>query len=149
MVKNMKLEVDKNKKRAANYIRYLFRVRSETFRSERWNCILRAGRLKVVRQYQLEPTDYIIMECFLLPEELPSKVSICLAVRKNWHLLSEANTEVSVAFDIAELPPAISSIKDYLKRLSRLLNHIKLWSRVRLFIAKRIRKPGDQFLDRE
>jgi hypothetical protein len=127
----MRLKVDKNKKWVADYIRYLFRLRSETFEPERWNCIVRAGQLKVARRCQLEPTDQIIMDCFLLPQELPSRVSIYLAVRENWQILSEANVEVPVAFDVSGPPSTTSNIKDYLRRLSRLLNHVKLRKRVR------------------
>jgi hypothetical protein len=141
----MRLKEDKNKKRVANYIRYLFRLRFKTFKPERWNCILRADQLKVVRRCQLEPTDYIIMDCFLLPEDLPSKVSIYLAVRKNWQVLSEANIEVPIAFDGAGSPSATSN---NLRWLSRLMNLIKLPSRVRSFIAKRIRKSNSCLLRR-
>ena len=139
----MRLKVDKNKKWVADYILHLFRLRFETFQSERWNCIVRADQLKVVRRYQLGPTDHIIMDCFLLPQELPSKVSIYLAVQKNWYILSEANIDVPVAFDGAGSPSATSNIKDYLRWLSRLVNHIKLSNRVRSFIVKRIRRSDN------
>jgi len=139
----MRLKVDKNKKWVANYIRHLFRLRFETFKPERWNCIVRAGQLKVVGRCQLEPTDHIIMDCFLLSEELPSKVSIYLAVRQNWQILSEANIDVPSTFDVAGSPSATSNIKDYLRRLSRLVNHVKLRNKVRSFIAKRIRRSDN------
>ena len=139
----MWLKEDKNKKWVANYIRHLFRLRFETFKSERWNCIVRADQLKVMRRCQLEPTDYIIMDSFLLPQELPSKVSIYLAVRKNWSILSETYIEAPVAFDGAGSPWSMSNIKYYLRWLGWLVNHIKLPNRVRSFMVKRIRRADN------
>jgi hypothetical protein len=86
--------------RMANHIRCLFAKRPETLGARRWNCTLRKKRLFVIRPSTKEPSDQVIMDCFLKSEQLPSWRSTYIAVRKNWNALVEANIDIPEKYNI-------------------------------------------------
>ena len=81
-------------------IRQLFALRPEAFTVTSWDCALKDGQLIVKRPFSREPTDRVIMHCFLETGQLPSLFSTYLAVRKDWQVLGEANIDVSGRFDV-------------------------------------------------
>jgi hypothetical protein len=74
-----------------NHIRSLFAERNETFRATNWNCVLRDGRLVVIRSFLKEPTDLLIMAAILDSDRLPSWYATYVAVTKNWSLILKAD----------------------------------------------------------
>jgi hypothetical protein len=74
-----------------NYVRGLFAARNETLRATRWNCVLRDGRLLVVRAFFKQPADVLIMTALLDCDRLPSWYETYVAVSRNWQLLAKAN----------------------------------------------------------
>ncbi|MFX0197506.1 MAG: hypothetical protein ACFFCW_15390 [Candidatus Hodarchaeota archaeon] len=119
------------------YIRHLFRLRSETFRPSSWDCVLRDGRLMLIRSFTKEPHDQVIIHCFLKTGHLPSLLSTYLAVRKNWQVLGKANFEVSRGFDIDSPLLATSNVKTHHRGRSWLANYGRFLSRAKSFIRKR------------
>lgn len=74
------------------HIRRLFKSRRRTSRAARWDCVLRGGKLILMRAFLVDPpTDKVILNCFLEPGQLPSLLSIYQAVRKNWPTLAQVN----------------------------------------------------------
>jgi len=72
-----------------NYVRGLFAERNETLRATHWNCVLRDGRLLVVRAFLKEPADVLIMTALLDCDRLPSWYETYVAVSRNWPLLAK------------------------------------------------------------
>ncbi|MHC4431716.1 MAG: hypothetical protein ACYS14_08870 [Planctomycetota bacterium] len=73
-----------------NHVRSLFAKRGETFRAASWNCVLRDGRLVVVRSFLKEPTDVLIMDAVLDSDRLPSWYATYAAVTRNWSVIAKA-----------------------------------------------------------
>ena len=93
------------KTQMVKYIRRLFRSRPETFKPSTWECVFRDGQLMVIRSYSREPTDQVIMHWFLASGQLPSLLSTCSAVHRNWPVLSQATIEMPVTFDVGSPTP--------------------------------------------
>jgi len=74
------------------YIRSLFAERNVTFRAARWDCVLRDGRLLVVRSFLKEQTDLIILNSLLDGDHLPSLYATYIAVTRNWPVLANVDT---------------------------------------------------------
>jgi len=74
-----------------NHVRSLFADRNETFRATKWNCVLRDGRLIVIRAFLKEPTDLLIMDAMLESDRLPSWYATYVAVTKNWSSILKAD----------------------------------------------------------
>ena len=73
-----------------NHIRGLFAGRGETFRAASWNCVLRDGRLVVVRSFLKQPSDVLIMDAVLDSDRLPSWYATYTAVTRNWSVIARA-----------------------------------------------------------
>ena len=138
------METNKHTKcQMVKHIYGLFKMRPKTLRTARWHCVLSSGSLMVTRAFSIDPpADKVILDCFLKPGQLPSLVSICQSVRKNWDVLVEANVEIPTIFDVAGSKPATNNIKDYMMRPSWLINCIQWLKKIRSFIANRICRPG-------
>lgn len=65
-------------------IRALFRERTDNLNPSTWICVVRNGKLAVVRRSSKRSGDYEVMGCFLSPGEMPSWIKTNLAVRKHW-----------------------------------------------------------------
>lgn len=74
-----------------DYVRRLFAERNETLRATHWNCVLRDGRLQVIRAFLKEPADVLIMSAVLDRNRLPSWYETFVAVTRNWPLLAKAD----------------------------------------------------------
>lgn len=83
------------KKQMAKHIRDFFAERPETIRPTRWACIIKGGKLMVVRRLMVMPTDIIITESILEPDQLPSWLLVYWCVWKNWRTLVAANIKIS------------------------------------------------------
>jgi hypothetical protein len=99
------------KTQMVKHIRHLFRGRQETFRPTGWDCILRNGQLMIIRSYLREPTDQVIMHCFLASGQLPSLLSTCSAVHRNWPVLTRATIETPVASDVGSPTPTGDDVR--------------------------------------
>lgn len=121
-----------------NHIRHLFRLRTETFRPSFWDCVLRNGRLMVIRSFARELDDRVIMHCLLDTGRLPSLLSTYLAIRKNWQLLSNANTEVSGGFDVDSCCPATINGRTHYRRRGLLAKYGKFLTWAKSFVRKRL-----------
>ena len=82
------------KKQMAKHIRDLFAKRPETIRPTRWACVIKDGKLMVVRRLVVMPTDIIITESILEPDQLPSWHLVYWGVWKNWQKLITTNIEI-------------------------------------------------------
>jgi hypothetical protein len=87
MVKYTKIQM-------AGYIRSLFAERPETIRATRWACVIKEGKAMVARRLMAMPTDLVVVESVLEPNELPSWFLIYYGVWKNWHRIAEAQVEI-------------------------------------------------------
>ena len=65
-------------------IRALFKARPDQLNPGKWICIIRKGKLAVVRRSSIVSEDYEVMECFLSPGQTPSWLKTNWAVRKHW-----------------------------------------------------------------
>ena len=81
------------KRQMTRHICDLFAKRPETIRATRWACVIKDGRLTVVRRVMVMPTDIVITESVLEPGQPPSAFSIYYDVWKNWSVLIVANTK--------------------------------------------------------
>lgn len=126
------------KMQMVHHIHLLFRLRSDTFRPSTWDCVLRNGRLMVVRSFAREPDDRVIMHCYLETGYLPSFLSTYLAVWKNWQILAEAKVEVSGSFDVNSPFLLASNVKTHHKGQNLLVNCGRFLSRAKSFISKRV-----------
>ena len=131
----------------ANYISHLFKIRKETFEEDFWYCVLRNDQLMVIRPYTRESGDIVIVACYLKPGRSPSKISIHLALRKNWQVFSGLNSE-SLNRLIEQYHPAgvncmkgISKKQKYIANLKLCLNQFKSffenslrWMRIQFFM---------------
>jgi len=68
-------------------IRALFKARTFQLNPGKWICVIRKGKLAVVRRSSVGSEDYEIMECFLSPGQTPSWFMTNWAVRKHWFKL--------------------------------------------------------------
>jgi len=68
----------------SRYIRDLFAKRPETIRATRWTCVIKDGKLTVVRRLMVMPTDIVITESVLEPGQSPLALLIYYGVWKNW-----------------------------------------------------------------
>jgi hypothetical protein len=82
------------KREVASHIYDIFARRPETLRTTRWACVIKEGKLMVVRRLSVMPTDPVIVECVLEPSELPSWISIYWGVRTNWRKIGTAKIEI-------------------------------------------------------
>ena len=121
-IKHKKIQV-------ASYIRNLFWLRPKMFRGVNWMCVLREGKLMVIRPGSKAMADKVIMHCFLESGRVPSMFSTYIAVRKNWDVLVKAGMEVSANFDVAISSVAKNNINEYAKRSSRLVSYILLFAK--------------------
>jgi hypothetical protein len=76
------------KRQIAKHIYGLFAERPETVRTTRWACVIKDGKLVVVRRLMVMPMDIVITESVLEPEQTPSWFSIYCGVWKNWRKLA-------------------------------------------------------------
>ena len=81
------------KRQIAKHIYDLFAERPETARATRWACVIKDGKLVVVRRLMVMPIDIVITESVLEPGQPPSAFSIYYNVWKNWRALIVANTK--------------------------------------------------------
>jgi hypothetical protein len=65
-------------------IRALFKARVDNLNPSTWLCVIRKGKLAVVRRSSIGSEDYEVMGCFLSPGEMPSWFKTNWAVRKHW-----------------------------------------------------------------
>jgi len=82
------------RRQVAKHIRDLFVERPETVRATRWACVIKDGKLKVVRHLMVMPADPIIVECVLEPGQSPSGLLIYYGVWKNWRKLIAADIKI-------------------------------------------------------
>ena len=82
------------KRQIVGHIRSLFTERPETIRATRWACVIKDGKLTVVRHLMVMPTDIVITESVLEPGQSPSGLLIYYGVWKNWRKLIVANIEI-------------------------------------------------------
>lgn len=82
------------KRQITRHICDLFVERPETIRATRWACVIKDGKLTVVRHLMVTPTGPIIVECVLEPGQSPSGLLIYYGVWKNWRKLIVANIEI-------------------------------------------------------
>jgi hypothetical protein len=82
------------KKQIAGHIFELFTARPETLWATRWACVIKHGKLTVVRRLYVMPTEPVIIECLLESGKNPSWLSIYYGVWKNWSKLASANVEI-------------------------------------------------------
>ena len=76
------------KRQIAKHIYGLFAERHETVRATRWACIIKDSKLVVVRRLMVMPTDVVVAESVLEPDESPSWLLIYYGVWRNWHKLA-------------------------------------------------------------
>jgi hypothetical protein len=76
------------KRQIAKHIYGLFAERPETVRATRWACVIKDGKLIVVRRLMVRPTDIVVAESVLEPEQAPSWLSIYYSVWRNWRKLA-------------------------------------------------------------
>ena len=126
------------KYQVAKHIRALFRSRPETFKPSSWECVIRDGRIMLIRSFSREPTDRAVMHWFLELGQSPSLFSIYLAVRRNWQILAEANTEVSGSFDVNGPFLLASNVTMRYKVRGWLANYGRFLSRAKSFIRKTV-----------
>ncbi|MHC4396784.1 MAG: hypothetical protein ACYS1A_14135 [Planctomycetota bacterium] len=72
----------------AKHIYDLFAERPETVRATRWACVIKEGKLVVVRRLMVMPTDTVVTESILGPDQAPSWLSIYCGVWRNWRKLA-------------------------------------------------------------
>ena len=77
------------------YIRRLFKLRPELPNPNTWACVMRDKKLVMVRNFDVELMDSVIMFRFLASGETPSWFSTYSVVRKRWHELARAEIELS------------------------------------------------------
>ncbi len=82
------------RRQVAKHIRDLFVERPETVRATRWACVIKDGKVTIIRRLMVMPTDPIIVECVLEPGQSPSGLLIYYGVWKNWRKLIVANIEI-------------------------------------------------------
>ena len=112
------LKASYSKIQLVNHIRRLFKLRSETLWPSDWDCVLRNGRLIVIRSFLRESDDLIIMHYYLETGHLPSFISTYIAVLNNWRILRNASVDVSRDFGIGHSFLAITKLRKYHKRCS-------------------------------
>ena len=72
------------KRQMTRYIYDLFAERPETIRVMRWACVIKDNKLTVLRRLLVMPTDIVITENVLEPNQAPSWFSIYYGVWRNW-----------------------------------------------------------------
>jgi len=82
------------KRQITRHICDLFAKRPETIRATRWTCVIKDGKLTVVRRLMVMPTDIVITESVLESGQSPSGLLIYYGVWKNWRKLIVANIEI-------------------------------------------------------
>ena len=82
------------KRQMAKHIYDLFAERPETIRATRWACIIKDGKLAIVRRLMVMPTDIVVTESVLEPDRSPSLLSIYCGVWRNWRALIVANIKM-------------------------------------------------------
>ena len=68
-------------------IRDLFRTRSDVLRQSTWACVVRGGRVLVMKRFLTRAEDQEIMWALLGPGQIPSWFGTNWAVRKHWSIL--------------------------------------------------------------
>ena len=76
------------KRQMAKHIYGLFAERPETVRTTRWACVIKDSKLVVVRRLMVMPTDIVVTESVLEPDQSPSLLSIYCGVWRNWGKLA-------------------------------------------------------------
>lgn len=82
------------KRQMAKHIYDLFAERPETVRATRWACVIKDGKLVVVRRLMVTPTDHVIIESVLEPGQSPTAFSIYYSIWKNWRKLTAADIKM-------------------------------------------------------
>jgi len=82
------------KRQIARHIYALFAERPERIRATRWACVIKNGKLTVVRRLMVMPTDIIITESVLEPVQSPSWFSIYYGVWRNWYKLITSEIKI-------------------------------------------------------
>ena len=80
--------LEHTKRQMARHICDLFGERPETVWPTRWACVIKDGKLIVIRRLTVMPTDIVITESLLEPEQAPSWFLIYLGVWKHWRKLA-------------------------------------------------------------
>jgi hypothetical protein len=81
------------KKIITAHIVNLFNTRPNAPRPTRWACVIKRGRLTVVKRHYIMPSEIVIIERLLKPGESPSSLAIYLSVWKKWAKLKNVETE--------------------------------------------------------
>ena len=68
-------------------IRHLFKARPYHLNPGTWICVIRNGNLIVTRCSSFKSGDYEVMRCLLNPRQIPSLLTMSLAIRKHWPVL--------------------------------------------------------------
>ncbi len=82
------------KRQITRHICDLFVERPETIRATRWACVIKDGKLTVVRRLMVMPTDIVITESVLESGQSPSGLLIYYGVWKNWRKLIAADIKI-------------------------------------------------------
>lgn len=69
------------------HIRHLFRIRQDDLRRTTWACIVRDGRVVVLKPFLAAVDDHEVMGCVLRPGQIPSWFRTYWAVRRHWSAL--------------------------------------------------------------
>lgn len=69
------------------HIRDLFRGRADDLHRATWTCVVRDGKVTVMRRFMTETQDREIIRRLLRPRQLPSWFQTNWAVRKHWSAL--------------------------------------------------------------
>ena len=75
------------KNRMVKHIRHLFRARQDDLRRTTWTCVVRDGRVMVLKPFLAALDDHEVMGCVLRPAEVPSWFRTYWAVRRHWSVL--------------------------------------------------------------
>lgn len=82
------------KRQITRHICDLFVERPETIRATRWTCVIKDGKLTVVRRLMVMPTDIVITESVLESGQSPSGLLIYYDIWKNWRKLIAADIKI-------------------------------------------------------
>lgn len=69
------------------HIRNLFRARVHDLHPATWTCVVRDGKMAVMRRFMTEEKDHVVLRYLLRPRQLPSWLQTNWAVRRHWSVL--------------------------------------------------------------
>jgi hypothetical protein len=84
------------KKHIAAHIVNLFNTRPNAPRQTRWACVIKRGRLTVVKRHYIMPKEPVIIERLLKSGESPSWLAIYCGVWKKWAKLKNVEIEQEI-----------------------------------------------------